>query len=563
MKPIRSMIAMVWLFAIMTTILANPKGEASKEENTLQVFYAPALGDLAHSISAAFQKEYPEIPVRFTPMTDEGMKKMVGQEGMIALVEKGGLSGMGTGASWKMVVGREAIVPVMNTANPFRETILKQGISMQGFNRIYDGSGRLTWGELLGTGDQTPILAFAPGEPASRAYLAEFVQSDPLLLGGQEILEPGKMLDRIAANRSAIGFCPLGTLLMMEEQGKDPGVSLVPVDVNGNSQMDYFENIYRSGSDLSHGIYIGKYPASLYSRIYAVAAEPPAGENARVFLEWMVTAGQDLLAEGGLVPVGYSERNAGLQKVSGLEPSVAEPPGATPYRSILLVLVGSLLILVILGWRFTRGSGKGVTKTLKKGVKREGVFGEEPVTFPGGLFFDRSHTWAFMEKDGIVRIGLDDFMQHVTGPVTRIVMKEKGEKVVKGEPFLKLIQDGKQLEICSPLSGIIQEKNSNLYTDSSMLNSAPYGEGWVYQVEPVNWLTELKAFFMGDHYRTWLKTEFARLKEFLSSDLNIKDGNELSLVMQDGGEIVDGVLAWFGPEVWEDFQIRFINRSRS
>jgi glycine cleavage system H lipoate-binding protein len=154
-------------------------------------------------------------------------------------------------------------------------------------------------------------------------------------------------------------------------------------------------------------------------------------------------------------------------------------------------------------------------------------------------------------------------MQHVTGPVTRIVMKEKGEKVVKGEPFLKLIQDGKQLEICSPLSGIIQEKNSNLYTDSSMLNSAPYGEGWVYQVEPVNWLTELKAFFMGDHYRTWLKTEFARLKEFLSSDLNIKDGNELSLVMQDGGEIVDGVLAWFGPEVWEDFQIRFINRSRS
>jgi glycine cleavage system H lipoate-binding protein len=166
-----------------------------------------------------------------------------------------------------------------------------------------------------------------------------------------------------------------------------------------------------------------------------------------------------------------------------------------------------------------------------------------------------------MERDGAVRIGVDDFIQHITGTVTRLKMKKQGEKVVKGEQILSLIQNGKQLNIYSPLSGIITSTNELLTRNSSIINSSPYSDGWVYIIEPENWIKETRVMIMAEKYSEWVKDEFARLKDFLATVLG---GNELKLaqvVLQDGGEIREGLLEDFGPEVWEDFQTGFIDKS--
>ncbi|MCX6223699.1 MAG: hypothetical protein NTV01_02940 [Bacteroidia bacterium] len=82
---------------------------------------------------------------------------------------------------------------------------------------------------------------------------------------------------------------------------------------------------------------------------------------------------------------------------------------------------------------------------------------ESNLIVPKGLYFDKTHTWAFMEKDGTVKVGIDDFLQHVTGAITSIKMKKPGEKIKKGEHILTIVQNGKRLNICAPLSGIIQK----------------------------------------------------------------------------------------------------------
>ncbi|MDP2336690.1 MAG: hypothetical protein Q8N05_09605 [Bacteroidota bacterium] len=75
------------------------------------------------------------------------------------------------------------------------------------------------------------------------------------------------------------------------------------------------------------------------------------------------------------------------------------------------------------------------------------VFDEDSVIIPKGLYFDKTHTWAFMKKDGYVKIGIDDFLQHITGTITRIEMKTAGEKIKKGDRLLTIIRKGKQLNI--------------------------------------------------------------------------------------------------------------------
>jgi len=190
------------------------------------------------------------------------------------------------------------------------------------------------------------------------------------------------------------------------------------------------------------------------------------------------------------------------------------------------------------------------------------ILDENAITVPGGIYFDKTHTWVFMEQDGVAKVGIDDFLQHITGTITRVKMKNPGEKVKKGEQIVSLIQNGKQLNLYSPVSGIIKERNNILDTSSSIINSSPYNEGWIYKIEPTNWLRENQLLFMAEKQKRFIKNEISRLKEFLSVTLNTGNENYARIILQDGGELHDGTLSNLGPEVWEDFQTKFIDPSR-
>jgi glycine cleavage system H lipoate-binding protein len=187
------------------------------------------------------------------------------------------------------------------------------------------------------------------------------------------------------------------------------------------------------------------------------------------------------------------------------------------------------------------------------------IFNESSVVVPKGLYYDKSHTWAFMEKSGYVKIGIDDFLLHITGNLNRLKMKDEGEKVSKGEAVLSLIQNGKQLTIKSPISGIIKSFNKQIIDNPSIINVSGFNEGWIYTVEPTNWSRDLQFLLMSDKYKEWLKNEFTRLKDFIST-ITLSNNKELAtIILQDGGEIKENLLADYGPEVWEDFQTKFIN----
>lgn len=204
----------------------------------------------------------------------------------------------------------------------------------------------------------------------------------------------------------------------------------------------------------------------------------------------------------------------------------------------------------------------------KKAVVREvaytfpNFFSENTIILPKGLYFDKTHTWAFMEKNGNVKVGIDDFILHITGYLSHVKMKNPGEKIQKGEPAFTIIQNGKQLTINAPISGIVKSQNNLLAEDCSLVNSSPYNDGWVYMVEPSNWFKDTQLLIMADKYKEWLKNEFLRLKDFLAGTNLTRNAEFLPIMLQDGGEYKDNVLENFGPEVWEEFQVKFINASK-
>ena len=194
-------------------------------------------------------------------------------------------------------------------------------------------------------------------------------------------------------------------------------------------------------------------------------------------------------------------------------------------------------------------------------AEKVGVLDEGSIIVPKGIYFDKSHTWAFMGKFGDVKIGIDDFLQNVVGNITKIEMKETGTFLKKGDTAFTIVQNGKRLNVNSPVTGKIISQNQIFTNDVSSINSSPYNEGWVYKIEPDDWQNDTRFMMMAEKAKEWIGKEFIRLKDFLTMKLSTKSMDLAYIPMQDGGQLKSNILEDLGPAVWEDFQTNFLNKN--
>jgi glycine cleavage system H lipoate-binding protein len=424
----------------------------------------------------------------------------------------------------------------------------------------FTGSENQNWGMLLQNHSDIPVHFYIMADPTIKSSIANFLRYKKYMVEGINISSAREMISAIQNDPNAMGFCRLSDMIGIDGKELAENISLVPIDKNGNGKLDYMEDIYGDLQTFSRGVWIGKYPPSLTGNIHLVSGTKPTNETAVAFLRWVVSDGQQYLSTSGFASLVNNEMLVQLDNLSGKPERIATPEknNSATLKLILLILctvlfVGFIVDYIISRLRSTSGSSNG------SNIPYSVVFDEKSVNVPLGIYYDRSHTWAFMEKDGTVKLGIDDFLQHVTGPITRIDMKQAGERIKKGDLIFTLVQKGKQLNIHAPISGTITAQNKTLNTRTSALNATPYTDGWIYMVEPTNWLREIQFLSMAEKYRSWLKDEFLRLKDFFATVIYANEQEYAHVVIQDGGAIKDCILADLGPEVWDDFQTKFID----
>lgn len=528
--------------------------------DSVQVWCSPDLEGLATGLMNAYLEEVPDAKIGMTSYASNEYSSGAAEK--IGIISKSFFSEYGCESSWRLPIGRDIIIPVMNQDNPCKERILSSGLSRDELQKTLTDSGIQTWGNLNDSKNSNKLKCILLASRTSEIYLSEFLKSDIATLNIQRTNDRDEFIRMLRENRYSLGFCNLADIIEPENQNSLSGITLVPIDVDGNHVIDYFEDIYATVPDLERGVWIGKYPKELYSGIYAVTDDYPTGQTSQNFLRWILTGGQDYLHKNGVSELTYNERKSRLETLATTIPATfKESEKPEQAVNVPLVIILSLIVLTtLIAFVLNRVSNAGKVEDERVLIKQP-LFGENTVKVPGGIFFDKSHTWAFMEKEGIVRTGIDDFIQHVTGKITGIKSKRPGDKLSKGETFITLIQEGKQLDLKSPVSGVIIENNPMLKENPSLLNTAPFEEGWVYTIKSMSWMKELRVLLLGENYNRWLRSEFSRLKDFLA--LKIKSGTAVRYqpVLQEGGELKDGIMEFLGPEIWEEFQVSFINQS--
>lgn len=177
------------------------------------------------------------------------------------------------------------------------------------------------------------------------------------------------------------------------------------------------------------------------------------------------------------------------------------------------------------------------------------------VTLPRGVYHSPNHSWMHLLKSGKARIGLSDLLLKITGPIQALPLRMAGDEVNKGEPLLEIRHGDKLIRIAAPLSGkILQYSNA----DADHLLQDPYGNGWLIEMIPSDWITETKDYFLADAATGWAEKEIVRFKDFLVNSLSAHEPQMQPATLQDGGELREHILQEMPPAVWTDFETMFL-----
>jgi len=131
---------------------------------------------------------------------------------------------------------------------------------------------------------------------------------------------------------------------------------------------------------------------------------------------------------------------------------------------------------------------------------------------PDDLYYHKEHSWARMDGDKVT-VGMTDFFQKEAGDVVFIDLPEEEDEVEQGEVCGK-IQSRKWIgKLVAPVSGEILEVNEDLEEDTSLINSDPYGKGWVLVLEASDLEAELENLLQGDAVSEFIESEIKRAEE--------------------------------------------------
>jgi hypothetical protein len=113
-------------------------------------------------------------------------------------------------SEWRMVVGRDVIIPVISESNPFFNDVLRTGISPEKFAALLTDQN-YTWGKLLGTNSTVALPVMLSGDNIN-TYVAQFANTEVDKLHVSAVASPADFMEAIRKDPGTIGFCRLADM---------------------------------------------------------------------------------------------------------------------------------------------------------------------------------------------------------------------------------------------------------------------------------------------------------------------------------------------------------------
>lgn len=219
--------------------------------------------------------------------------------------------------SFLVPVTIDAVVGTINANNPYLAELQAQGLTPEEANAIWISGATTTWGQLLDTDAADSINVYTRSDSAGAAEMwALFSQgaAQEDLVGTAVNADPG-LAEAVKQDPLGVGYNNIGFSYDQNTGVPIEGLQIIPIDLNGNGQIDPDEDFYKTRDELTAAIAAQIYPYPPARELYLVTKGEPNPVIAD-FYRWILTEGQAFVADAGYVSLP-AER---IQKALALVP---------------------------------------------------------------------------------------------------------------------------------------------------------------------------------------------------------------------------------------------------
>ncbi len=211
-----------------------------------------------------------------------------------------------------------------------------------------------------------------------------------------------------------------------------------------------------------------------------------------------------------------------------------------PAKALEYLLGVGYLVAFVFFWRYVQG---GVKARVRAAARQAAPRSAGWFALPAGIHLHPGHTWARVDADGLVTVGLDDFATKLVGPVA-VELPAVGARVQQGEVALAVSDGARRASLAAPVDGTVVAVN-----ERPAPHDDPYGRGWLFRVQAPRLAANLRQLLSGSAAH--------RLLEDVSEQLARAMNPELGAVLQDGGAPISGIARALRGDRWDDLAREF------
>ena len=221
---------------------------------------------------------------------------------------------------WSLWLCKDAILPTVNSKNPYINGLRIRGLKKAEALAIYSDKTITTWEDLLGTNSKTPhkinVYTRSDASGAADTWASFFGKKQDNLKGIGVNGDPG-LADAVKKDINGIGFNSYPFIYDLKTGKKFPNIEVIPIDVNGNGTIDAEENFYDNIRIFEKAVNDSKYPSppvrNLYFLVKGGKSQP---KEVLDFFQWVLSDGQKYLAQAGYVPLPKSDLAGSMKKLA-------------------------------------------------------------------------------------------------------------------------------------------------------------------------------------------------------------------------------------------------------
>ncbi|MBU0496665.1 MAG: substrate-binding domain-containing protein [Candidatus Thermoplasmatota archaeon] len=310
-------------------VITSISGCVEQQKKTIKISGAFALYPMMGVWAEEYQKLHPDIRIDVSAGgAGKGMS-----DAIMGIVDIGMVSRkiyreeIDQGIFW-VSVAKDAVVVTINANNPVISPILSQGISQAEFEKIFITREITIWGNLVNTTVNTnPIRVYTRSDSCGAAqtlaeYLGDYSQDDMTNAADSAINGDPNLAAAIQNDRFGIGYNNINFIYDPETKKPFDNILPVPIDLNNNNVLDIEEDFYDTRDAIVQAIADNRYPSPPARALHLVTKHNFSGYS-KVFIEWILTEGQQYVSQSGYIELSNATILLQLQYLNeGVRPEI-------------------------------------------------------------------------------------------------------------------------------------------------------------------------------------------------------------------------------------------------